>query len=336
MCLDGVQVGQCASTPATPSQEARARHLGVVLDRPQGWVACPAGHLTATPRLTHCGAGARVGGMKRPVYGCISGGGPGITYLAGAASALDVRARVVGWSGASAGALVAAAKAFGVEDALIMATISQALGNGHLLRIDPLAVARGGVLDWEVLGRMVDKVIGPGKRMADAALPLVICVTDLDRRRPLYIDRITNPEVKVREAVMASSAFMAAVTPACRIPSLGTPLSPDVRLFCDGGYTDNTVDGVWDVMDAPRVLLRLAPDGDVRRVREGDISAIHGAVLASALYAASQPKSRRTDGLVVDVEGANDWKMQKATLVVEQEWQRGYDSTSGHVARWAQ
>ena len=273
--------------------------------------------------------------MKRPVYGCISGGGPGITFLAGAAAALDVRAKVLGWSGASAGALVAAAKAFDVEDSLIMAAISQALGNGHLLRIDPLAVARGGVLDWEVLGRMVDKVIGPGKRLADARLPLVICVTDLDKRRPMYLDRITNPEVKVREAVMVSCAFMAGVTPACAIPSLGTPLSPDVRLFADGGYVDNTVDGVFDAMEAPRVLLRLAPNADVQRIRSGDISGIHGAVLASALYAASQPKSRRTDGLVVDVEGANDWKMAKAVLQTEQEWQRGYDSTSGHVARWA-
>lgn len=272
---------------------------------------------------------------KPPVYGCISGGGPGITYLAGAAAALDARCRVVGWSGASAGALVAAAKAFGVEDALILATISQALAGGHLLRVDPLAMARGGVLDWEVLGRLVDKVIGPNKRMKDAKVPLVVAVTDLDRRRPYYIDRFTHPDVKVREAVMASSAFMAGVTPACHIPSLGTALSPDVRLFADGGYTDNTVDGVWDVMEAPRVLLRLAPNAEVQRVRPGDVAGIHGAVLASALYAASQPKSRRADGLVVDVEGGNDWDMRKAILQTEQEWQRGYDSTSGHVARWA-
>lgn len=272
--------------------------------------------------------------MKRATYASISGGGPGITYLAGAAAALDVRCRVLGWSGASAGALIASAKAFDVEDTLILQHISQALGNGNLLRIDPLAVARGGVLDWEVLGRLVDKVIGVGKRLRDARVPLVIAVTDLDRRRPMYLDRITHPDVKVREAVMASSAFMAGATPACHIPSLGTALSPDVRLFADGGYTDNTVDGVFDVMEAPRVLLRLAPNAEVQRVRPGDVAGIHGAVLASALYAASQPKSRRTDGLVVDVEGQNDWDMHKATLQVEQEWQRGCDSTSRQVATW--
>jgi hypothetical protein len=41
MCVGGIEVGQCASTPATPSQEARARLLGVVLERPAGWEACP-------------------------------------------------------------------------------------------------------------------------------------------------------------------------------------------------------------------------------------------------------------------------------------------------------
>jgi hypothetical protein len=40
-CVDGVEVGQCASTPATPSQEARALHFGVALDVPPGWEACP-------------------------------------------------------------------------------------------------------------------------------------------------------------------------------------------------------------------------------------------------------------------------------------------------------
>ena len=272
--------------------------------------------------------------MKRPAYGCISGGGPGITYLAGAAAALDVRCRVLGWSGASAGALVAAAKAFGVEDALIHAVIGQALAAGSLLKVNPLAVARGGVLDWEVLGHLVDRVIGRDRRMRDATLPLVICVTDLDRRRPLYIDRITNPDVKVREAVMASCAFMAGATPACHIHSLGTALSPDVRLFADGGYVDNTVDGVWDAMEAPRVLLRLEPDHEVRRVRPGDVAGIHGATLASALYATSQPKSRRSDGLVVDVRGRNDWDMRKHLLQTEEEWRVGYDSTSGTVTRW--
>jgi hypothetical protein len=41
MCVNGVPVGQCASTPATFSQEARALHLGVAIDTPPGWEACP-------------------------------------------------------------------------------------------------------------------------------------------------------------------------------------------------------------------------------------------------------------------------------------------------------
>jgi len=39
-CVDGIEVGQCASTPATPSQEARALHFGVALSVPDGWAPC--------------------------------------------------------------------------------------------------------------------------------------------------------------------------------------------------------------------------------------------------------------------------------------------------------
>jgi predicted acylesterase/phospholipase RssA len=272
--------------------------------------------------------------MKAPAFASISGGGPGITYLAGAAAALDVRHKVLGWAGVSAGALVAVGKAFHVDDAAIHAAIQHALTVGNLLRFDPSSVVRGGVVDWDVLGRYVDRLIGHGTRMGKARTHLVIGVTNLDQRRPLYLTREKNPDVKVREAVMASCAFMAGVTPACSIPSLGTVLSPDVRLFADGGYTDNTVDQVWDAQEAPRVLLRLAPSDDVRRVRPGDVAGIHGAVMQSALWASSQPKSKRVDGCVVDVDGGNSWDFRKDPLAIEAEWRKGYDSASAALRGW--
>jgi hypothetical protein len=40
-CVDGVEVGQCALTQATPSQEARAVAAGVLLAVPDGWTVCP-------------------------------------------------------------------------------------------------------------------------------------------------------------------------------------------------------------------------------------------------------------------------------------------------------
>jgi predicted acylesterase/phospholipase RssA len=268
------------------------------------------------------------------VYGCIGGGGPGITYLAGAAAALDATCEVRGWSGASAGALLAVGKAFGVPDEDIALAIKRALGSGALLQADPMALSRGGVLKWEVVGDIVDRLIGRNQRMKDATAGLVICVTNLDLRRPLYISKIDHPGVRVREAVMASSAFMAMVTPACRITSLGAGFSPDVRLFVDGGWTDNTVDSVWDGQDAPRALLRLKPDDNVKRVREGSITDIHGAVLQSALWAASLPKSHRADGVVVDVDGRNDWSFIKDADRCDAEWNRGYDSTRAQLETW--
>lgn len=272
--------------------------------------------------------------MKPDIFLSGTGAGPGITYMAGAAAAVRKTFNVRGTGGPSAFALVSAAIAFGKDDYTILETLKQALTQGALLKPDPMAIARGGVLDWEVLGDFVDKVIGKGKRMKDAAIDLVICVTDLDTRRPLYISKQTHPDVSVRQAVMASSAFMAFATPACRIPSLGSPLSPDVRLFVDGGWTDNTVDAVWDRRTDPRILLRLKPDDNVRRIREGDVAGIHGAVLSSALWASSQPKSHRTDGLVVDVDGHNDWAFLKDVGRIDAEWQRGYDSTIAACEAW--
>lgn len=40
-CVDGKEVGQCALTQATPSQEARAKAAGVLLKVPDGWDPCP-------------------------------------------------------------------------------------------------------------------------------------------------------------------------------------------------------------------------------------------------------------------------------------------------------
>ena len=40
-CVDDLEVGQCASTRATPSQRDRVIAAGVSLTVPAGWVLCP-------------------------------------------------------------------------------------------------------------------------------------------------------------------------------------------------------------------------------------------------------------------------------------------------------
>jgi len=266
--------------------------------------------------------------MRPDVYGSVSGGGPAITYLAGAADALDARCRVLGWSGASAGAIVATCKAFGVPSETVLALLVDILESGQALTPGAGNLPRGGVFSLDVIGDAIDKHIGKGARIGDATSGLVVCVTDLDRARPVYLSKHSTPRIVVREAVIASSSFMCGVVPAAVIPSIGTELSPDVRLYGDGGLTDNTVDAVWDHKPEPRVSIRLgeAPMDPSARIRPGDVPAILAAIPRALLWAPSQRKSKRTDGLDVDVDAVNDWAFRKNQQRVEREWSTGYDT----------
>lgn len=272
------------------------------------------------------------------VYGSISGGGPAITYLAGGAAATASRCRVLGWSGASAGAIVAACKAFSVPDETITRLLVEVLSTGQALTPGAGNLPRGGIFDLRVIGDLLDSVLGKGAKLGDATSGLVVCVSDLDRKRPVYLSKASTPRVIVREAVIASSSFMCGVTPAATIPSLGSVLSPDVRLWGDGGLTDNTVDGVWDGKPEPRVALRLARhDGDTDpddRLRPGDVPGILAALPACLMWGASCWKSRRMDGADVEVDGVNDWAFRKDESRVLREWADGYDSTARQVDAW--
>ncbi len=272
------------------------------------------------------------------VYGSISGGGPAITYLAGGAAALASRCRVLGWSGASAGSIVAACKAFSVPDETVTRLLVEVLSTGEALTPGIGNLPRAGIFDLRVIGDLIDTVIGKGARLGDATSGLVVCVSDLDRARPVYLSKHSTPRVLVREAVIASSSFMCGVVPAASIPSIGTDLSPDIRLYGDGGLCDNTVDGVWDGKPEPRVALRLSRhDGDTDpddRLRPGDVPGILAALPACLMWGASAWKSRRMDGADVEVDGVNDWAFRKDESRVLAEWADGYDSTARQVDGW--
>lgn len=228
------------------------------------------------------------------------------------------------------GAIVAALKSFGFDDDDILDLFVRFL-DGGLLDVGVGGLLRGGILDWRAIGAAVDVVLGPKAKLGDALKPLVIGVTSLDEGRPWYLSKREHPQVLVREALTASASFMAGVTPAAIIPSLGTAMSPDVRLWADGGYTDNTVDHVWDSKTSPRVLLRLAGGGR-DRIYPGEAVGIAGAVVRAGLWAQSQPKSRRDDGIVVEVPSSGGWDFKKDRRAVTAEWTAGYDATKAQIA----
>jgi len=271
--------------------------------------------------------------QRRDVFASVSGGGPNVTYLAGAAAALSACHRVHGWSGASAGAIVAAAKAFATPDEAIRQALERVFTRGSAVSVDPLGIARGGWLSLDGVGDEIDAMLGAGRRLGDALVPLVVCVTDLDRRRPWYLSSDRDARVSVREAVLASCSFMTTITPARSIPSIGSDMSPDVRLFGDGGLCDNTADGVWEARRHPRVLLRIKPDDSPIRVRPGDVTGLAAAQFGSMLWAQSQPKSHRRDGTVIDLPSSG-WDFRKTSDRVVREWGAGYDVARGELAQW--
>jgi len=270
---------------------------------------------------------------RHDVYCTVGGGGPSVTYLAGGAAAVHSVARVHGWAGVSAGAIIAAAKAFAVSDEAIRHALERVLSKGTALQVDPAGLSRGGLFSLEGLRAEIDDMIGRGRTMGDALTPLVIVVTDLDTGTPTYLTKRLHPRVLVADAVIASSSFMSGVTPARTIPSLGTALSPDVRLFGDGGLTDNTADHVYDAKAYPRVHVRCTPDHEISRVREGDLPAIAAGQVRAMLWAQSQIKSRRDDGHVVDV-GRGPWDFIKSPDRVVREWGAGYDAARKSLEDW--
>jgi predicted acylesterase/phospholipase RssA len=255
-------------------------------------------------------------------YGCFSGCGTAITGMLGAADEADNFIEFVGASGASGGAMVAAKKMFGVNSKKATDRICELL-DGNIIKFSVDALGRGGCLNWHVIGNVIDELFGVNCKLGDSPKPLVIAVTDLDWARQMYLSSTATPNVLLRDAIMASSAFMAFATPACKIPSLGTKLSPDIRLFSDGGYTDNTVDDVFDNLPCPRILFRLKDEDFPKRIRDGDVFGIHGAVFRSMLWSANKPKSKRHDGLIVPVNVKNDWDFTKTKKRIQSEYLSG-------------
>lgn len=261
------------------------------------------------------------------VYLCGGGAGSAIDAMAGAYAQSHKYINPKGYSGISASAILSSGYAFKQSDAKIYSAIKDILTSGKIITLSSDSWERGGILDWNVIGEIIDQLIGKGVKLGDSPKHLIIGVSDLDRGRPLYLSSENHPHVLLREALQASTAFMCGITPACQIPSLSTAkFSPDIRLFADGGWTDNTSDGVFDSKNVPRVLLRLRNDDAIERVRKGDLLGIAKGVLKCSLYATNQIKSKQPRGLVIDVDAVNNWNFKKTPQMVDINYNKGIGS----------
>lgn len=232
---------------------------------------------------------------KRRAFVCLPGGASHVATIFGAADECSERLDVAGVSGVSAGFLVAVLLAFGkmAEGPKLLERLLQ--GNRVL---DPGVDGDLGLCRWEVIPAIVDEVLGKGARMGDALIPLVGVVTDADRARPLYVSKRDHPYTLVSEVARASSAILP-IAKMVPIPSLGTQMSPDIRLFYDGGFVDNLPDHVFDESadDAPVVSVSLDAGDDVVRVKPGQHLQQCAAVVRAITFAQGQRKTRRKGGL---------------------------------------
>jgi hypothetical protein len=261
--------------------------------------------------------------LTRPIA-CVSlpGGATHVATLAGAACALGSMINVPGWSGVSAGALVAIAKAFNVDDVKIKRTLHHLLRDNRMLDVAPFELGDLGICSWQMIPSAIDELIGKGARMGDAHTALVVCATDLSTGKPVHFSRKHTPHALVREVARASSAFPF-VAPQVRIPSH----IDDERLYTDGGVTDNTTDAVWDAWSCPRVAVRLTGGPDSIPVHWGDPLGQALALVRALQWGSKDLKSQRQDGIVIDIDRIGDgMDFSLSPTQIDTRWSTGYDA----------
>ncbi len=238
-----------------------------------------------------------------------SGGASHAITLVGAADESDAVAAEIGIefdgnAGASAGAVIAACRSFGVDRKLVRSTVERLLQDNRVLDFAPPDL-RFGLCRWEVIAEEVDRIFGTGARMGDATSALVVGVTDVTQGCMRYLSKRDTPHVLLREALAASSAFPGAAG-FIPIPSL---TGNAWHRYSDSGVIDNTCDAVFDdPASPPRLAFRLVdPSPTSFRFDDGGSwPQAMGALYRAARIAANLEKSKRRDGLMIDVEAVGD------------------------------
>jgi hypothetical protein len=277
----------------------------------------------------------------KPLLMSIGGGAALGTQEEGAATAAEELAlehghEFVGFSGSSVGAALSVPRAFGIGPADRLVLLKELLRDNAMLDFSLQGLPGGGITKWEVLEEWTAKIIGRHTTFGAAPKDLCIAVTSADEARPFYFSKKLTPRVKVCEVIGRTSAFLLGITDMDTIPSYGTTMTPDIRLWYDAGYTDNTCDDVWDKRSCPRVGIRLHRGG-IQRVVKGDFKAMLQSKVRALTHAANEWKTKRSDGLNVSLDVVYDtgFDFSKDAAQVDREWQLGYDQMQQHKAWFA-
>lgn len=240
---------------------------------------------------------------------------------------------VLGYAGSSVGGLLAFLRAFGVGYARIRVLFEELLHENALLDFSVEGLPGGAVTKWEVLKDICDRELGPKATFGDAPVALVVGATSADTGEPFYFSKAHTPQVRIGEVATRTSAFLMPITDMDSVPSLGTELTPDIRLFYDLGWTDNTSDAVFDKKAAPRVAIRLDRRG-VQRVRKGDYLSMLKSYGRAAMFATNDWKTARDDGVNISLPVVYDtgFDFSKTPDQIAQEWALGREQVRARRA----
>jgi predicted acylesterase/phospholipase RssA len=257
----------------------------------------------------------------------IAGGGSHIVGLAGAAFTLAGHRDVVRVGGASAGAIMAAAFAIGLDESAVKKLLGKFLGGG-LLDLSLWPPHRFGLYKGDALERALKQTFGE-MRMNDAHIPLRVVVCDLYERRPLIVssDKDEHKKLKIVDVLRCSSA----------IPGFFRAHTlPEVfgnRLFVDGGVAANFNMGMFD--DHPHrktVGVRLFQDviGKPEPVRSVGAFAVAMAELLTWSSNNAHVSTKRWQDVIQVVTHGSGLDFSLAPEAQERRWASGVDAAQ----RW--
>lgn len=272
--------------------------------------------------------------VRRPVHLVFPGCGGDIDIVLAALREGEVMFDIVGLAGASGGGVCATFGAFGVEPPQAISETARLLGGNRMLDVG-VPDGRAGICDWNEIRLACDRVLGSKATLGDAILPLVVGATCIDSQRPAYFSKRTHPRMLVRDVLPAMCAFPG-VAKVQTIPSLGSPMSPDRRLWSDLGLTDNCPDHVFDDEVAPRIAVRLRRVGPQPRIELWDYLGQAKAIAMSLLYAPSARRSVRTDGLdiTLEVEAGGSLNFDKTPAEVRSRYEKARRAFRSAVKGW--
>lgn len=252
----------------------------------------------------------------------VAGGGSNCVSLGAALYELGQRRPIARVAGTSAGGLAALALAFGVDPVRFRNQLEGSLSGNRLLDGSIFNFARRfGWCRGEAMREVARILVGKGRRLGEAKIPVAVVVCDLYERRPRVLSSWGTPDVLAEDAAVGTSAIPV-VFEAQTIRGLGV----GNRLHVDGGTARNAAFDLFDDNPRPTIGIRPQP-GRVEALPVRGIGAFAKAIGSLLLWSADNAHmSAQPNGVVVDVPAEDGLDFDLSPADVKRRWAAGVDA----------